>query len=263
MIQERGFVLPLFATVVTAVATLVLVELAAAVPPPEHGKADTTELRVGELRRAALESFRRDAQLPRTLAQLTGTASVASDVGQPGDPYGPAQDLDWRILGTRSARLGSAGPDGRLGTSDDVVITIDARNVAIARTRLRLRTLRELFLGSIYVNTKTATPAQKTSLRKALERAASLRREAALSEGATRRARAKAATKEEANVAQLLRAMGGPPLPGAVDGPGGLLESMGLPDTLRLDAFGRVLVVTPAGIGSRGADAREGTDDDL
>lgn len=263
MTQERGFVLPLFATVITAVATLVLVELAAAVPPPEHGKAADTEARVSELRRGALETFRRDRRMPRTLSELTSAGPIASDVGQAGDPYGPAVDLEWRTLGSTRAEVSSTGPDGRRGTTDDIVVAIDGRNAAIARTRLRLRSLRELFLGSVYVNTKTATPAQKKALRQALERAAVLRREAALSEGAARRARARAATKEEAKVATLLRAMAGPPLPREVDGPGGLLESLGLPDTLRLDAFGRTLVVTPAGFGSRGADAREGTDDDL
>lgn len=261
--HERGIVLPLVAVVISAVAALVLVELAVAIPPPVHGRADDTEARLSAMRGTALELYRRDGALPRSLGEIMASDLGPSNLLGGSDPFGPGTDIAWQAAGATTGQLASTGPDARMGTSDDIDVTVDVRAAARARTRTRLRLLREQFLASVYVKTKTATPAQVSALRTAIEEAARLRRQAAGVDGRERRAAAASARREESKAATLLRALGGPPLPDAVEGPGGLLEAMGLPDTLRLDGFGRMLIVTPAGIGSRGADAKEGTDDDL
>ena len=67
-----------------------------------------------------------------------------------------------------------------------------------------------------------------------------------------------------ATVATIAARHGCPALPPAITGAGGLMEQLGLPDSMAIDGCGAGLIANATvGVDARGGDGTGGTDDDM
>lgn len=225
-------------------------------------KQAEAERRVAALAEAGNELYLRTGSFPNNLLELVTLSQSSEWELLAADPYGSLENIDVSVVGDQLL-VSSRGPDGQLGTLDDVVTGVHARTAGRARTRNRLRILRAVFSTSGYYDSAMVTPADRATLLQAmtdyttkcrlLDYVSPLDQAQALIEiGAAR-----------VTIESITQAAGLPAVPASATGPGGLLESLGLPDSLGTDGYGHTWVTDVVGINSPGRDGTGGTIDDF
>lgn len=259
---ERGFALLVLLAVLGAGSVAILLAAQALVPTLADRTA-IAQARLATAQDAVRTTYRRNGALPSDLDGLAAAAGLAVDGMWRVDPYGAAQDLDYAVTGG-AVRIRSRGPDGRLGTADDLRIDVAEETPLRARQRARLRLLRAVLLRSPYRLAPTMTSADAAAMRAAMRDCAVARREWLTADAAARTALTTRMATAAATIANLATAHALPPLPPAVTGAGGLMNQLGMPDAKAVDGRGRPLAGEPSlGVVAVGADGTGGTDDDM
>lgn len=260
--DQRGFALLVLLGVIGA-ATLAIVLAAQKFLPPLGARVPTVVANLTTVQQAAAAVSRRTGTVPANLDALAAGAGLAPQGAWRRDPFGVAQDLDYRrtaaVLTVRSRGL-----DRRLNTADDVVTTVPAERSLRLRQRARLRLLRALLLRSPYRLQPTMSAAEQTAMRSALRDAARVRRSWLTADATARAALTVLRNDAAAVIAALTSLHACPPLPVALTGAAGLASRIGSTDTKMFDGSGRRLVADPVlGMVATGNDRRRGTDDDM
>lgn len=259
---EGGFAL-LVLLLVLGAGSVAIVLAAQALVPTLADRAATAEARLAIAQDAVRTAYRRSGAFPPDLAALAAAAGLAVDGAWRVDPYGAAQDLDYAVTGS-AVRLRSRGPDGRLGTADDLRSDVAEETPLRDRQRARLRLIRAVLLRSPYRLAATMTAADVAAMRAAMRDHALARREWLTADAAARAALTARMASAAAAIANLATAHALPPLPPAVTGAGGLMNQLGLPDARAVDGRGRPLAGEPSlGVVAVGSDGIGGSDDDM
>ena len=196
--------------------------------------------------------------LDSLLANATGCSAGLTSI----DPFGGGRTLGYAVAGPL-VTLRSRGPDGRLGTADDLLETLSTEPACRAATRSRLRLLRARYLTSRYVFYPGSKAGDRVLLSSELSSWAAARRELAQASGARASELSQRIADAAARVRAVLLAAGAPAAPTQLTGGAGLLAALGLPDALAVDGFGNPLLPAVAGFASAGADGVPDTADDL
>jgi hypothetical protein len=259
-----GFALVVLLIMVAAAGAAAAGYIASRARPEHPGKIRAATAAVTLVADAAEESYMRSGAFPATLAaalQVAGRTLARAGV----DPF-TSSSLDYRMVGLNPCRVvvRSTGPDRQLGTGDDIQKTVNEQVVGRARTYPRLRILRALYFRSpLYASGLSA--AAKTSLLGARRTYTRAQRELLYHNDAAHRALLSTAKADLTNLVDSVVALllGGPTI-SSITGPGGLLEQLGLPDSLGTDGFGNTLFyASTVGFMCAGGDRLAGNDDDF
>ncbi|MCU0867188.1 MAG: hypothetical protein MUC36_25685 [Planctomycetes bacterium] len=260
--DQRGFALLVLLGVIGA-ATMAIVLAAQKFLPPLGARVTTQTANLTTVQQAAAAAHRRTGAFPANLDALATASGLAPRGAWRRDPFGVAQDLDYRRTAAVMT-VRSRGLDRRLNTADDAVATVPAERSLRLRQRARLRLLRALLLRSPYRLQPTMSAAEQTAMRSALRDAAVVRREWLTADAAARAALTVRRNDAAAVIAALTSLHACPPLPVALTGAAGLASRIGSIDTKMFDGSGRRLVADPVlGMVATGSDRRRGTDDDM
>jgi hypothetical protein len=260
--DQRGIALLVLLGVIAA-ASMAIVLAAQRFVPPWSIRATTAVDNLVIVQGAASRARRTAGTFPANLNALATSAALPVAGSWRRDPFGVAQDLDYRAT-TAALTVRSRGLDRRLNTADDVVATVPSERIVRLRQRARLRLLRALLLRSPYRLQPSMSAAEQAEMRAAThDHARALR--GWLTADATGRAAATARMNAaSATIAALVAAHSCPPLPVALTGAAGLMSRIGAADGMAVDGRGRALVTDPVlGMRSRGNDGRRNTDDDM
>ena len=250
--DQRGFALLVLLGVIGA-ATLAIVLAVQKFLPPLGARVTTQTTNLTTVQQAAAAVHRRTGTFPANLDALATASGLAPQGAWRRDPFGVAQDLDYR------RRL-----DRRLNTADDAVATVPAERSLRLRQRARLRLLRALLLRSPYRLQPTMSAAEQTAMRAALRDAAVVQRSWLTADAAARAALTVRRNDAAAVIAALTSLHSCPALPVALTGAAGLATRIGSTDTKMFDGSGRRFVADPVlGMLATGTDRRRGTDDDM
>jgi hypothetical protein len=213
----------------------------------------------------ASAAFLRDRALPSDLASLASAGVLDANGHWQYDPFGAGRTLDYAITGLPARlQLRSRGRDRTLGSGDDPAYSIDIETPARALTRDRLRVLRAVFLRSDYMDSPAMTATDRAAMRGHVRDWSLAQRSIRYATAANRigliaQRDAAAARIESLRLSRGLIAV----VPPNATGPGGLLEQLGLPDSLGIDGFGATFATGVVGFVSAGGDTIGGNDDDL
>ncbi len=265
--QEQGFALLALLGVIGAASLAIVLAVQTTQPPlADHQARVVTSL--ATIERATREAFQRTGSFPADLSALAASGALPRDGLWRIDPFGNGSDYDYQST-TSGPRIRSRGPDRRLGTADDVAITVTAENQLRVRTNPRLRLIRALYtedlvaaMAAASANQGSPAPVTAAALRTAIHRSANHRRAWLYADAGTRSTLAAELATDAATIesAQTFAAW---TLPAALTGAGGLMQHLGLPDRAAVDGQGRALQGdSTLGVTADGNDRTHGTDDD-
>ncbi len=260
--DEGGYVLVVVVMVVGLATVMGGGLFAERIVPRLAERTLRAERTVASLTLAAHEYHRRHGAFPTDVAALRTSGTANSLDLMTGDPFGQGADVGYSVA-AGAVSITSRGEDGQLATSDDLGHVLPAQNAGRPGTRNRLRLLRAAFFMSPYMNDAAMSPTARALLRTALRDASITRRRlthAAVADLPALQAQIAAA---ESAITSLLGFYGTPSTPSLATGPGGLLEQLGMPDTLGQDGFGNTLSTAVVGFASSGSDGVPGNGDDL
>ena len=259
---EAGFALLALMGVigVTAIGLLLVVQ---PFVPTLRERATSTDENLRVAVDAAKAAFRSDGAFPADLDALAAAVALDPDGGWRHDPYGSGEDLDLRTVAS-GLQLRSRGPDGRLGTADDVTFGVSGETALRGRQRMRLRLLRAVFTRSPYRHADTMSPAEEVAMAAAMRDHARARRRWLGADATERASLTDDLAAAEGTITTLRDAHALPALPGAPTGAGGLASMLGVQDWRVVDGRGAALLLDPVlGFVAVGWDGTGGTDDDM
>lgn len=260
--SQAGFALLVMLALVGIGSVGVLLAVQTFLPPLSDVNA-RVEANLGVVESAAREAFERSGAFPADLAALATASGLPTDGGWRNDPWGAAQDLDYRLMAS-GLRIRSRGVDRRLGTADDVQFDVPAEGLVRVRQRARLRLLRALLLRSPFRSAGTMSVGEQASMRTAMHDYAAARREWLTADTAARALLTTRMAAATVTINALVAAHACPALPVALTGAGGLMEQLAVPDTCGVDGLGRALLANAAlGVIAAGNDRVGGTNDDM
>lgn len=236
--------------------------------PPLADVAVRVQSNLDVVEEAARDVFSRTGAFPASIDALASVGGLRADGAWRVDPQGQGNDLSYQVTAT-GIRVRSRGPDRLLGTADDEVRDVGAEPLVRMRQRATLRLIRSVYLSELQgaVDAAIALGALGTSSRSAL--AAALNEYAAakrewLKATTLQRATLTVRMTADAAIIDAAQTLAGWSTPSAVTGAGGLMERLGMPDSLAVDGVGRPLQVDARmGVVAAGYDGVGGTDDDM
>jgi hypothetical protein len=260
--RQHGVAL-LLLLVLMASASVAAIALVQQVQPPLALRHIDTAERLATARGALATAYRRNGAFPTSLAGLAGPAGLPAAGSWRIDPFGAAQDFDYRSTAP-SAEVRSRGVDGQLRTADDALMVAAAETPLRARQRGRLRLLRALLFRSQYRTVPTMTAPERDAMRNAMRQLAGSRRSFLLASSTERVALAASIAAATSTISSLCTLRGCTALPAGLTGSGGLLTRIGASDAAGIDGRNRPLLLdTALGILAAGNDTVRGTDDDM
>lgn len=145
--SEPGFAL-LALLLVVGVGSLAIVLAAQQFVPALADRVQRTEGSLAQLAAAAREGFLASGALPNQLDTLAAQTGWETQGEWRVDPWGWGQEFVLTNSAT-AARVQSRGPDGALGTADDVAFQVPLEPLVRLRQRDRLRLVRAVYVRQL------------------------------------------------------------------------------------------------------------------
>ncbi len=259
--RQRGAILLMLLSLIGAGFLVTAGILSSEVMPRDERLAMATE-RVDALSRAATEAYRATGAWPADLPSLVAAGTAPSHHLLSADPCRAGFDIGYTITPGVGVSLRSAGADGRAGNADDILGSAAVQSPGRAPTRNRLSLLRSAFLLSGYMDDPAMTPGERAAMRDAVRDWSLARRAYVFADSAGQATLQSQMNAAETTITNLRTTYALPAIPSNATGAGGLLQNLGLPDSLGADGFGTTFETGLTGFVSRGADGVAGTDDD-
>jgi hypothetical protein len=262
---DCGFALLALLLVVGA-GSLWIVLAAQQFVPALADRALRTEAGLAQVAAAVRDGFVANGSYPGSLDAIGVQNGWPAQGAWRRDPWGAGQE--WGLAGTVAGlQVQSRGPDGLLGTADD--LRLDALREPLVRVRQRdlLRLVRAVYVRRLQADVLAAATAlgggAPSGLVGAIRTYALARRQWLGADAATRVQLTATMTTAAATVTacQVFAAWS---QPAAVTGAGGLFARLGLSDALARDGLGQALRLDAIlGVVAVGSDGIWGTDDDM
>ncbi len=224
----------------------------------------TAEARLEASIDSALQAYQQSGNFPVDLSSLAIAVGLDPAAEWRLDPFGGGTDLDYQLSGIPgSLVIRSRGPDGSLGSSDDLQVQLSEQFPGRARSRNHLRLLRVRFYNSPLMDDPGMAPVERQALRMHMRSYAIAQRQLLFAAAADKPALIANRDSAASQIQAIRSSHGLPAIPATATGPGGLCEALGISDSLGIDGFGSLLITGDVGFLSVGGDRSGGTDDDL
>lgn len=263
--DAAGFALLAMLLVVGA-GSLWIVLAAQQFVPVLADRALRTEAGLAQVAAAVRDGFVANGTYPASLDVVAAQNGWLPQGAWRRDPWGSGQE--W-VLATSATGLQvqSRGPDGRIGTLDDVRVDVPREPLVRVCQRDLLRLLRSAYVARLQADVLAVAAAvggvAPTGLATAVRTYARARRQW-LGADAPTRVQLTASMTAAAATVTACQVFASWSQPVAVTGAGGLFARLGLPDALAHDCLGQALRLDPIlGVVAVGSDGVWGTDDDM